>query len=455
MTTKNDVVLEIFGLVLEHDLQKLRVLTRELSRYRDQPGIEKSRFEGTKRRGIPGFSGRLLPRWRSVVVTGGTGCVGRVVLGRLVKDLPNARLSSISRHAPTADRRVAGVTYALGDVRNPVRVGQLLKAERPDLLVHLAAQRDPSYAEDHVFETVSTNIVGSSVVLKAASEAGADTVVVASTGKAVRLFTSDVYAATKKLVEYQAAVAARRYEMKVACARFTHVVDNSIFGMRLVDWIAKGQPIRLHSPDSMLPVQSALECYHLLTTAARVAELAPKGVALRDLGWPPVDLLDMTLDYLDETPNSLSPIIFTGHPSGYEEFAYPGTYDPLTAGEVSPLINCQEALRTAPSDILGNYIDQWRLKTEQSSAVDHDLAVLIHACHNATSDLEIRRHLRATSVSLLSLLIQSGSPEQLTRIHRLGRHHNTTIADHRLIHAQLSAYLDDAEVGKKSTYASS
>ena len=81
-----------------------------------------------------------------------------------------------------------------------------------------------------------------------------------------------------------------------------------------------------------------MECYQLLMTAGMVAEPGhPKVVALRDLGWPPVSLLDLTLDYLADNPDSRSPIVFTGYPPGYEARPTPGTYDPLSAGDVSPL----------------------------------------------------------------------------------------------------------------------
>ena len=201
---------------------------------------------------------------------------------------------------------------------------------QPDLVIHLAAQRNPALAERRIAETVSTNVVGSQIVLEAAGEAGVGTVIVASTGKAVRLFTGDTYAATKKLVEYQSEVMAKQYDMNISCTRFTHVVDNSIVGQNILRWIANDDPILLHSPFVQLPVQSALECYQLLMTAGVVAERGrPKVVALRDLGWPPIALLDLTLDYLADNPDSRAPIVFTGYPPATRPSAYPGTYDPL------------------------------------------------------------------------------------------------------------------------------
>jgi hypothetical protein len=74
MTSKADLVEQIFGLCPEPDLDQLRELTRQLVDYRDNPQMEKHRFEGTRLRGITGYGGHLLPQWERVLVTGGTGC---------------------------------------------------------------------------------------------------------------------------------------------------------------------------------------------------------------------------------------------------------------------------------------------------------------------------------------------------------------------------------------------
>lgn len=441
---KAEIVERMLGLSPDEDLAELRSLTRELIRYRDNPQMEKLRFEGTRLRGVTGFSSDLLPRWERVLVTGGTGCVGHVVLSHLVDDLPGARLVSVARNRPDAERRVDGVTYLVGDVRSRGQMAEVMEDLRPDLVIHLAAQRSPAVAELRVAETVSTNVVGTQVVLDTAAEAGVGTVVVASTGKAVRLYTRDVYAATKKLVEYQSAVRAKNSDIRVACTRFTHVVDNSIVGQRVLRWIAADEPILLHSPLVLFPVQSALECYQLLMTAAVVAERdEPKVVALRDLGWPPLALLDMTLDYLADHPDSQSPIVFTGYPPGYEAEVYPGTYDPLSAGDVSPLVNCIEAGRTSPTPVLGDLVDYFGMVDGSCATTDRVLDQITRECGSeGTGDRGLRGLLQDASVSLLQRDIAQASPEQVRRIHRLGRRHDPLIEDHALIHRRLEVLLD-------------
>jgi len=442
MITKTDLIEQILGLCPEQDLERLKGLTRALINYRDNPQLEKRRFEDTRLRSITGFSCDLLPRWERVLVTGGTGCVGHVVLSHLVNDLPRARFVSIARRPPTPERRLEHVVYLQGDVRNVKQMTKTLEDFRPDLVLHLAAQRNPALAERRVAETVSTNVVGSQVVLEATAEAGVGTVVVASTGKAVRLFTGDTYAATKKLVEYQSAVMAKRYDVNVSCARFTHVVDNSIVGQNILKWITHDEPILLHSPLVQLPVQSALECYQLLMTAGIVAERdRPKIVALRDLGWPPVALLDLTLDYLADHPDSQSPIVFTGYPPGYEADAYPGTYDPLSAGDVSPLMNCIEATRTTPTPALGDFVDHFEVLDGRSDEIDRSVCSISAACRAQKKDNKvIGGLLRDASTALLRHSMEQAGPERVRRIHHLGRRHDPLVNDHAFIHQQLEVF---------------
>ncbi|MBR7829305.1 polysaccharide biosynthesis protein [Actinospica sp. MGRD01-02] len=112
---------------------------------------------------------------------------------------------------------------------------------------------------------MATNVFGTRNVLQAAARCGAGTVVTASTGKALRPYSPDVYAASKRIGEWILARTAATGELRLAASRFTHVVDNSIIGERLRSWCAKDEPIRLHSAEIGFYIQSALESAQLPT----------------------------------------------------------------------------------------------------------------------------------------------------------------------------------------------
>ena len=202
-----------------------------------------------------------------ILVTGGTGCVGSTLITQLAAFRP-ARIVSVSRGVTRGWPRHPGAEYLYADVRDQARMEALIGEIRPDLIFHVASQRDPGLAETLVHHTVTTNVLGTRSVLGAAAAAGTGQVVCASTGKALRPFSPDVYTASKRVAEWVAFGFAASGALPVSAVRFTHVVDNSIIHQRLQDWAASSAVIRLHSPQIAFYVQSAVESAQLLMLAA-------------------------------------------------------------------------------------------------------------------------------------------------------------------------------------------
>ena len=86
------------------------------------------------------------------------------------------------------------------------------------MIFHVAAQREPALAEVEVHRTVSTNVLGTRNVLESAEAAGVRQVVCASTGKALRPYSPDIYTASKRAAEWVASSVAGRGEMLVSPA---------------------------------------------------------------------------------------------------------------------------------------------------------------------------------------------------------------------------------------------
>lgn len=330
-------------------IERLRALTRELLELKPQAPAEYRRFEGVRRRGIDLPAQELAARLegRVVLVTGGTGCIGRVLLRELRAYRP-ARIVSVTRGRTAlpdleASPELAGVEFVHGDVRHRAGLDELFDEVRPDVVFHVAAQRDPGLAETEVRRTVATNIFGTLNVVRAAARVGTESVVCASTGKALRPYSPDVYAASKRVGEWMLARTAAACDLRLSASRFTHVVDNSIVGQRLRAWCAGDEPIRLHSAEIGFYIQSALESAQLLLCGLVDAQPGQLRInALRDLDWP-ASLLEVALGAVAQS-GSAAPIYISGYDSGYEEQAFPGLYDPMTAGDVSPLINVFEAI---------------------------------------------------------------------------------------------------------------
>lgn len=287
----------------------------------------------------------------TVLVTGGTGTIGSALLRRLAEFRP-ARVVSVSRGVTTPVHLSPGVDYRTVDVRDLTALSALAREIRPTVIFHLAAQHDPSLAEVDVAGTLSTNVGGTTNVLAVCRDLPGVRLVHASTGKALRPFSPDVYAGSKKMAEWLLSRHTSAHHLLTSAVRFTHVVDNSIIARRLARWTAAGEPVRLHGADTMFYVQSAREAADLLTSALVGGRPGVTSIhTIRDLGWP-VALLDLSLGWIADT-GSRSPVYICGYEAGYESSPYPGLYDPRVSGGRSPLVNALEAFTTvdAPGSV--------------------------------------------------------------------------------------------------------
>ena len=304
---------------------------------------------------------------------------------------------------------------------------------KPDLIFHVAGQRDPGLAEAQVQRTVSTNVLGTRNVLTAAAEAGVPQVICASTGKALRPYSPDIYTASKRAAEWVASSVAADSEMLCAAGRFTHVVDNSIIYKRLLSWAdeTNGGVIRLHSPDIAFYVQSALESAQLLLLACLGSQRGEFRVyAIRDLGWP-VGLLDLALAVLARS-GSATPIYFSGYDRGYEEIPFPGLYDPMTAADVGPLLNAFEA--GAVVDSLCPMLDAFRVDVAPEPRAVKLLTALAEACDRTQDPDVVRGTLNELSWSLLDCTLRAAPREALARAAAMAQRHGDSLtADHRQV----------------------
>lgn len=326
--------------------QHSRAITKQLVESNGDGIGEYARYLQTKNRSIDVDHRRVREqiKGRDVLVTGASGCIGSVLIRMLAQYEP-AGLAGVGITAPGETIRQA--EYHEIDVRDRDRMTDLFRTRRPDVIFHLAAQRHPGLAEERVYDTVSTNVTGTRNVVDAAVECGAERLVFASTGKAVRPHTLDVYAASKKLAEWLVWQAATSGRIRCAVGRFTHVVDNGIVLGRLRRWARTDQPLRLHSPETPFHIQSAVESAQLLLCSMLGCGTQPELLAISDLGWP-MSALDLAIGIL-KSEGRAGRIEIVGPEPGYEQRMYPGLYDPRFCGEITPLFNFTESFGSRTS----------------------------------------------------------------------------------------------------------
>lgn len=120
---------------------------------------------------------------QTALVTGGAGFIGSHVVDRLVGD--GFRVVVVDSLATGRREAVHGeASFHELDVRSP-RLGGLFKAERPDVVFHLAAAASVSGSVRNPAKDARANVMGSINVLEAARRLGIERFVFSSTGGAL------------------------------------------------------------------------------------------------------------------------------------------------------------------------------------------------------------------------------------------------------------------------------
>jgi GDP-4-dehydro-6-deoxy-D-mannose reductase len=94
----------------------------------------------------------------SVLVTGGTGCLGYHLLSVFTKS--KGELLSYSLASPHPYRYLKHVTYYEGNLLDEKRLAQVLKEHKPDEIYHVAAQNSVGLSQKKPFRTLQDNILG-------------------------------------------------------------------------------------------------------------------------------------------------------------------------------------------------------------------------------------------------------------------------------------------------------
>ncbi len=330
--------------------ETLNELTRTLVALEGQAGIsEFDYYQNTQYRhlDIPSEKVAAFINGKTVLVSGGTGLIGSALLRELSTFSPS-RLVSISRGKMLPKQVLAGVEYKSVDIRDSLKLDEVMQQVQPDIVYHVAADKYNHEAEGRAYHTLSTNVMGMKNMLNTAEAVGVGHFIYASTGKASRPYSPDIYASSKKAGEMLLALKASKGNMLCTAGRFTHVVDDSSLVKKVTGWIDEGEPVCIHNPGTWFYVQSARESAQLLINAGLEAEPGVLKIqAIRNLGMP-VNLAKFGIGAIARAGAEV-PIYFKGIEQGYEEKAWPGLYHPLTAVDVGPLTSSLEADNAHPS----------------------------------------------------------------------------------------------------------
>ncbi len=331
-------------------LAKLQTLTAALiEAYQAEGQLQEDPFADVRNRTIHLYESEVSSKLKGkvVLVTGGEGCVGSYLVNKLI-ELGTERVVSVDKargvdplETKPIGKKEASTTFYVADVCNYDDLKHIFDIEKPDIVFHLAAQRLPGLAEIKIRETITTSILGTENIIQLCESYEVPQCIFSSTGKASRYFTTEVYAASKKLAEWQFAQATQEGKVTYSMVRFTHTLENSSVCEQINGKIQQGKVVNVHAPHRYLTAQNLSEACHLLLNALIFSQPRQlKFLAVSNLGWP-TETLEMSLYNILESGKNL-PIYFQGLPPGYEEPFFLGQFDYSNPTEIHLLINTLE-----------------------------------------------------------------------------------------------------------------
>lgn len=239
---------------------------------------------------------------RRVLVTGAGGSIGSELAHVIAEYAPaEIVLMDRSEHALfEIDRQIArshpGVARraSLIDVADRAATLELFERVRPQLVVHAAAHKHVPMSEEHPWQAIRNNVLGSRAAVDAAVAARATHFIQVSTDKAVE--PRSIMGATKRLAEVLVGRTAAEHSISCAVVRFGNVLGSS--GSVLDIWrreLADGGPITLTDRRMKRYLMTVHEAAGLVLQAGSLASHEPAaagGVYVLDMG-EPVTIMDL------------------------------------------------------------------------------------------------------------------------------------------------------------------
>ncbi|MGC7870269.1 UDP-N-acetylglucosamine 4,6-dehydratase family protein [Desulfosporosinus sp. SYSU MS00001] len=214
---------------------------------------------------------------KRILITGGTGTVGRSLLEAILLERPEViRIYSRDEFKQFELQQqyqgTPNLRFLLGDIRDYYRLERAL--EGIDYVFHTAALKHVPACEYNPFEAVQTNVVGTQNVIQAALESGVKKVIFTSTDKAIS--PTNAMGATKLMAERL--IVAAEYQKGSGSTVFSAVRFGNVMSSRgsviplFVKQIREKRAITLTSPDMTRFMMTVSEATRLTMDAMQLAD---------------------------------------------------------------------------------------------------------------------------------------------------------------------------------------
>lgn len=240
---------------------------------------------------------------RVVMVTGAGGSIGSELCRQIARygpsqlvlfELNEYALYTIEQEFRRMDPAIK-IVCAIGDVKSPARVKQILEAYRPSVIFHAAAYKHvPLMENENAWEAILNNVTGTKVIAEAALVHDVEKFVLISTDKAVN--PRNVMGASKRLAEMTCQALQRPDKTCFVIVRFGNVLGSTGSVVpKFREQLSQGGPITVTHPDITRYFMSIPEAVQLVMQAG----LMGKGgeIYVLDMG-EPVRIADLARDMI-------------------------------------------------------------------------------------------------------------------------------------------------------------
>lgn len=285
---------------------------------------------------------------RVILVTGAGGSIGSELCRQIARFSPRQlvlfELSEFALYTIEQEFRQnypsIHLVCAIGDVKDQVRVEQVMRAARPTVVFHAAAYKHvPLMESENTWQAVSNNVTGTHVVAQAAVGNGVEKFVLISTDKAVN--PTSVMGATKRLAEMVCQALQPSTGTALVIVRFGNVLGSTGSVIpKFREQIAAGGPVTVTHPEIRRYFMSIPEAAQLVLQAGLMGNGAE--IYVLDMG-EPVLIADLARDLIRLSGFSENEIkiVFSGLRPGEK------LYEELLAADENSLPTPHPKLRIA------------------------------------------------------------------------------------------------------------
>ncbi|MDA8234752.1 MAG: SDR family NAD(P)-dependent oxidoreductase [Clostridia bacterium] len=213
---------------------------------------------------------------KRILITGGTGTVGRQIIQRLLPFKPHciivfSRNENEQAAMENEYKESRKIKFFLGDIRDRSRI--IKAARKVDYIFHTAALKHVNACEINPIEAVNTNILGTQNVIEAALLNKVRKVILTSSDKAVN--PANTMGATKLMAEKL--MTAANFTRGAGSTVFASVRFGNVMGSRgsvipiFKEQIQRGGPVTVTDPEMTRFIMDNEEAVKLLFKALEMA----------------------------------------------------------------------------------------------------------------------------------------------------------------------------------------